>query len=66
MEKYEINAVEMTRKIRDEIYRQTKNLTSNQLMAYYQSQAQSPHTKAQRNNRPIKIKRVLKLAKSSL
>lgn len=40
-----INTVKMTRKIRDDIYRQTKTMTRKELAAYYHGEAKKLHKK---------------------
>jgi hypothetical protein len=47
MEKFQINAVEMTRKIRDKIYEQTKDMSRAELLAFYREHALLVNEKAE-------------------
>ena len=47
MEKFEINAVEMTRKIRDRIYGQMKNMSPAEELAFYREHASLMNEKAE-------------------
>ncbi|MBI5652613.1 MAG: hypothetical protein HZC40_19540 [Chloroflexi bacterium] len=47
MEKFEINAVEMTRQIRDKHYEQTKNMSRAERLAFYREQARLMNIKAE-------------------
>ena len=46
MEKFEINAVEMTRQIRDRIYEQVKDLSPAEQLAFYRERARLMNAKA--------------------
>jgi hypothetical protein len=47
MEKFEINAVEMTRQIRDKHYEQTKGMARAKLLAFYREHARLMNEKAE-------------------
>ncbi len=47
MEKFEINAVEMTRQIRDKHYEQTKDMSRAERLAFYREHARLMDEKAE-------------------
>ena len=59
MEKFEINAVEMTRQIRDKHYEQTKDMSRAERLAFYREQARLMNEKA---GQMLKAKRKLEHA----
>jgi hypothetical protein len=59
MEKFEINAVEMTRQIRDKHYEQMKNMSRAERLAFYREQARLMNEKAKKL---LKAKRKLEHA----